>query len=119
MVNPGKVVAIGFGVLVAVSVALAKFVPVLKHLPLDTLVWLAALYALATPAVPWMFAPRGRQAVWASTVATLLILALLHALLWPACARCGQGAIFLVYWWGVAGMFGFVTLISAAFISMR
>ena len=121
MVSPGKVIVIGAGVLVAASFALAKFIPVLKHLPLDTLVWLAALYALVTPAVPWIFAPGGRQGVWASTGITLLVLSLLHASLWPACAatNCGQGAIFLGYWWGVAGMFGFVTLVSAMFISIR
>jgi hypothetical protein len=118
MVSRDKVVVIGAGILVAASFALAKFSPGQKHLVLDTLTWLALLYALVTPAVPWIFAPGN---VWSGTGIALLILVVLHASLWRACAaaNCGQGAILVVVLWGVAGMFGFVTLVSAWFARNR
>jgi hypothetical protein len=71
------------------------------------------LYTVLAPAVPFIFAwKRGTLGVWSSTVIALLLLVLLHASLWPACAaaNCGQGAVILIGVWGAAAASALATL---------
>ena len=78
----------------------------------ERLTLLVFCYTLVAPALPWLFArKRGLGAVWVSTLAALLLLVLLTALLWPACvaANCGQPVAVAVMW-GVATFSGLVTL---------
>jgi len=80
----------------------------------DRYVYFVLLYTLLVPAVPWIFARKhGRARVWGCTVVALVLLVVLHASLWPACAavNCGQGAILLVgLVWPAGTVFGLVTL---------
>lgn len=78
--------------------------------------YVVALYALIAPALPWVFArKRSIAAIWGATSVTLLVLCLLSALLWPACAaaNCGQGAILVAALWGIAAVSAMTTAMIA------
>ena len=73
-------------------------------------------YALLAPALPWLLArKRVPSAIWGAAGATLLLLLVFSALLWPACiaVNCGQGAILVVVLWGFAALSALTTMMVA------
>ena len=76
--------------------------------------YLVFFYTLIAPALPWFLARRrSGAATLNATGIALLLLALLHVLLWPACvaANCGQGAILIAALWGIGALSAMLTLV--------
>ena len=86
----------------------------------ENYVYVVFFYSLIAPALPWFLA-RGRSgaATLNATGIALLLLALFHVLLWPACvaANCGQGAILVAMLWVIGACSAMLTLLVGGLVA--
>ncbi len=86
----------------------------------ENYVILVLFYTLIAPALPWFLArKRDGAATLNATGIALLLLALLHVLLWPACvaANCGQAAILVAMLWGIGAVSAVFTLVVGGLVA--
>jgi hypothetical protein len=86
----------------------------------ESYAYLVIFYTLIAPALPWYLARnRDGAATLNATGIALLLLALLHVLLWPACgaAHCGQGAVLVAMLWGIGAVSAVFTLVVGGLVA--